>query len=333
MSLEDKQKLVVELRATPTDDKFYATAKALIAFITGLTGKLKWVEPELGEVKNIAGHDISCDGKVISKDATAKVYPWQAAALSRWVEPSEEFAAVLAKRNIELTKLRPAEAPAPAASELPITEIIKQAVAEGIKEGLKGAGKVAAMILLFACLLLGMNLQAQVQTTALGAPNSYHVYYVAGLNGGTNFILGTNYYTTATITTNTLVSPGIIISNGIAYNNPSTNYTYSTNVPGVVSVPNQDLLCIYLQYVLNTSGTGIATNTWDYSVDGMNWQTNALVITLTGAGTVPVATSSTQSQFGPGYIRLNQLGYPSTTVFMTNVILEVAGKASKTGPF
>ena len=92
LPLEELQKFVIELRAVTTGDKFYPTAKVLLAFATGLK---KYKEPELVEVTNEADHPVPVDGKEIAAGATGKVYPWQAAALSRWLTPVGKVASLL----------------------------------------------------------------------------------------------------------------------------------------------------------------------------------------------------------------------------------------------
>lgn len=92
LPLEERQKLVQELKQIGTGDKAYANAKAIIELITGMKD---WKEPKVIEVKNIAGHDVSVDGATIAKDATGKVFPWQASALARFLEPVAKAAAML----------------------------------------------------------------------------------------------------------------------------------------------------------------------------------------------------------------------------------------------
>ena len=92
LPLEERQKLVQELKQIGTGDKAYANAKAIIELITGMKD---WKEPKLVEVKNIAGHDITVDGATIAKDAAGKVFPWQLNALARFLEPVAKAAAML----------------------------------------------------------------------------------------------------------------------------------------------------------------------------------------------------------------------------------------------
>ena len=92
LPLEEKQKLVIELRSVKPGDKGYPNAKAIIELITS---EKKWKEPEPVEVKNVAGHEINVDGNSIAADGTGKVFPWQLAALARFLEPVTKAAALL----------------------------------------------------------------------------------------------------------------------------------------------------------------------------------------------------------------------------------------------
>jgi len=280
LPLEEKQKLVVELRAVKTGDKAYANAKAIIELITASKG---WKEPTLVEVTNIADHDVPVDGAVIAKGATGKVFPWQFSALARFLEP-------VAK---------------------------------------------AAALLLF-CLLLGLGIpaSAQVQNYVTGSSGTYNVVNIAGLNGGTNNIIGTNStFATPTYITNTIVSPNWLVSNGVTTVTFTTNVvSVSTNTPGVVSLVNSDSADIFWGFALTGAGTGNATATYDYSDDLVNWRLNAITATLAAQGTTFVGTNISLSLFTPGYIRLNTISYPSVTAIQTNVVQEVAKKPGRTGP-
>jgi hypothetical protein len=92
LPLEERQKLAIELRAVKTGDKLYANAKALLELITYSQG---WKEPALIEVKNVSGHVVTVDDSAIAPDATSKVFPWQFAALARFLEPVTKAAALL----------------------------------------------------------------------------------------------------------------------------------------------------------------------------------------------------------------------------------------------
>jgi hypothetical protein len=283
LTLEELQKFVIDLRRTRTDDRNYGRDKALIDFAVALK---KWKEPELVEVKNIADHAITIDGAKVEKDATTKCYPWQLAALRRWLEP---------------------------------------------------AGKAAAALLLGCLVLLGVNATAQVQTTAVGAPGTYHVYYIAGLNGGTNNNLGTNTYATpVTNTTSITTNANWSVVNGTPTNTPSYTTNVTITTPGIISVVNNDLLDVFWGFAMASNSVQTATLTADYSDDLINWNVGAWRQTLVANNTSFVSTNVTLSQFGPGYIRFNTMSVPFVTVgtnWQTNIVLEVTSKASKTGAF
>jgi hypothetical protein len=92
LSLEDQQKLVQDMAAVPQDSKLYARAQQIIALIKDQKG---YKDPKPVEVKNIAGHDISVNGRSVPKDGVAKVFPWELAALARFLEPVTKAAALI----------------------------------------------------------------------------------------------------------------------------------------------------------------------------------------------------------------------------------------------
>ena len=284
-TLEEKQKLVIELRAVPTNDKFYAAAKAIIAFTVALDD---WEEPKLIEVT--AKSFVAVDGKTLNKGDTAKVFAWQYQALRRFLTGPDD-----AKKK-------------------------------------KDAGPVASLIIAALLFAFGFTASAQTQAIVYGSKGSYVVYSIAGLYGGTNSLQGTNTFYAGVITTNTIIAPSILLSNGVAYNNPVTNYTYVTNVPGLLSVPNFDLVNLSWGFNLLGAGTATAGSLWDYSNDGSLWTSNALSLTLTGAGTALVSTNVALTGFGPGFLRLNTAWYANATNAMTNLWFTIGLKSSKTGP-
>ncbi len=283
MPLVDRQKLVIDLKQTPASEKFYPRAQQLISFITSMKD---WKEPEQIEVKNIAGHELTIDSVKIARDGTARVYPWQYAAVARFFE--------------------------------------------------KVGAAAALFLILFvvaATFIVAPRTQAQSQSYVLGSSGSYNVQSVAGLNGGTNAFIGTNSFTAPTMVTNSVVVANWIITNGVVQNFPTTNIlSIVTNVPGVVSVVNYDLLDLFWGYQLSAPGTSTAVMTADYSPDNVNWQLGAIAASLPAQGAAFVGTNINLSSFAPGYIRLNTIGYPSTNVLQTNVVVEVAKKTSRTGP-
>jgi hypothetical protein len=278
MTPEQRQKMVIDLRDTPVTDKFYATAKALIEFTVNLKG---WKEPVPIEVKNIAGHKITVDGKGLDKDATIKVFPWQFAALARFLEPVKA---------------------------------------------------IAAMLMLLSCIIFAA--QAQTQTTALGAPGQYWVRYIAALNGGTNSVNGA--------TTNSFTSPvtnSVIITNanwqvisGVATNEVYYSTNSTITVPGTFSIVNYDEFGMGFGFALRSAGTGSETAFVDYSPDNIQWQLNKWTIPLTASGTTAVWTNVDVTGVSGGYARLDSIGNTNATIAMTNVVFEVAVKASHLGP-
>jgi hypothetical protein len=91
LALEDKQKLVVDLKLVPKSDKYYETAQRLIKFTEALKG---YKAPELIEVTNVAGHDLTVDGITIPADGTVKILPWTYNALARFFEKAGKSAAL-----------------------------------------------------------------------------------------------------------------------------------------------------------------------------------------------------------------------------------------------
>jgi len=92
LPLEEQQKIVIDLKQVPQSDKYYETAQRLIKFITGLK---TYKAPQEIEVKNIAGHVVTVDNKIIEPEQTAKIHPWQLNALRRFLEPVAAAAMLL----------------------------------------------------------------------------------------------------------------------------------------------------------------------------------------------------------------------------------------------
>ena len=277
-NLGERKKLWVELKQVPTNDKFYANAKALLEVIEATDD---WEEPVQEEV--VAKEDTQIDGRAVKKGDTIKVYEWQFKALQRFLKLPE-------------------------------------------------AAKKAAALLLFACLLaFGFNAGAQTQINAVGSQGSYHVYYIAGLTG-TNGVTGTNTYATGVTNYTYITNANWTLVNGSATNASTITTNYTVNIPGLISVVNNDLINIVWALNLNNSGSGTATLSADYSDDLLVWKTGALTASLVANGTTQVSTNITLSGFGPGYIRFNTIAYPSATLVQTNV-LSVSAKAARSGPF
>lgn len=86
LPLEQKQKLVIELRGIQPGDKAYPNAKAIIELITS---DKKYQEPTLVKVKAL--DNVLVDGRDVKKDQETELLPWQYAALSRFFEVTEQL--------------------------------------------------------------------------------------------------------------------------------------------------------------------------------------------------------------------------------------------------
>lgn len=324
MPLIERQQLVVDLRGVPAADKFYAVALQLIS---AATSKKDWKEPEQIEVKNIAGHDITVDKTKITKDGTAKIFPWQFLAVRRFVEPTDEDTANAAIKPL-LRK--------PSADEGNYKPLTEEDVAKLIAKAFKEAGiKAATALLLFAFLLFGVGRAgAQTQSFMVGSvPSLYHTYSIAGLNGGTNAWSGSQSFTTPVVTSVTTTNPNWVVINGIATNEYTTSTQSITNAPGVISLANYDEAELFLGYNSLTSGgvTG-GTATWDYSPDGTYWQLNALTMYCAASGTSLVGTNYFfPIGTAPGLLRFNTLTFAGGGI-ASNITVEVALKPYRTGP-
>jgi hypothetical protein len=308
-TLEERQKMYVELKQVPTNDKYYATAKALIELIENTA---KWKEPKQGEV--VAVENLIVDGRPVNKGDTIKVYEWQFKALQRYLkdpnaeEPKEE-------------KPKQQQLQQPPAGSTPAGRAL---VARPLRK-------------LFRCCCshsssaFGLNADAQVQLNATGSQGNYHAYYIAGLNGTTNQV-GTNSFITGVTNFTYITNANWTLVNGSATNISTITTNQTVNVPGLISVVNNDLINISWYFNLNGAGSSTATLTADYSDDLVFWRSNALSLSLVANGTAQVSTNVTLSLFGPGFIRFNTIAYPSPTALQTNV-LSVQAKASRTGPF
>lgn len=91
LPLEERQKLVVELKDIQPGDKAYPNAKAIIELITS---DKKYKEPTMVKVKAL--EDVPVDGRDVKKESETEVYPWQFRALSRFFELVTKAAAVIA---------------------------------------------------------------------------------------------------------------------------------------------------------------------------------------------------------------------------------------------
>ena len=297
LPLEDQQKLVIELKTVPSGDKNYETAMRLIKFTEALKG---YKAPELIEVKNVAGHDITVDGKSIANDNTAKVFPWQFAALRRYLE---KVAALLLLSSIFYLL-----------SSCPL-----QAQIQPYVTGNPTTYNVQAVF--------GYDGWTNLLATATN--------YSAGGGAYSNIITGTATYYTAAVTNSTSVitNANWSLVNGV----PTNAVTYTTNTvlnqPGVVSLVNYDAVDLFIGGQLLQAGTG--TNlvaTWDLSDDQVNWRTNALTQNLILNGATYVGINTQLTLVTPGYIRLDDLATSAAGATVTNVTVLVAKKPYRTGP-
>jgi hypothetical protein len=252
-----------------------------------------WEAPELEDA--IATNNTIIDGKTVSKGESVKVYSWQFDALRRhFADPKE----------LETKKKK--SAPSSVVAAL-----------------------IAAFLFAFT-----FAATAQNQTYVVGGPGTYNVVSVAGLYGGTNNVVGTNTtYGVAQITTNTVVVPNWTFSNGIWTNTPTTNtISVTTNTPGVVSLVNLDMCNVVFGAALTGAGTSTAIASFDTSDDLITFQTNKYQCPILMAGTSFVSTNLGLTLVPFGYLRLNNISYPSPTTGLTNIVLTLSKKPGRTGP-
>jgi hypothetical protein len=292
LPLVERQKLWVEMKQVPTGDRDFANAKAIVTVIEDTED---WEAPEQKDV--VATDNTIVDGKAVKKGETVKVYEWQFAALRRHLAIPEELEARKARK--------------------------------------KAAGSAGAAAMLIGFLMLfGFTASAQNQTYVIGGPGTYNVVSIAGLYGGTNNVMGTNStFGTAVITTNTAVVPNWTSVNGVYTNAPTTNVvSITTNIAGAVSLANMDMADIVFGAQLTAAGTSTATAMFDASDDLVTWQSNKFSLTLVMAGTSYLSTNYGLTLVPNGYVRLNYVSYPSTTVALTNLTVTLAKKPGRTGP-
>ena len=86
-SLEENQKLWVELKTVTTSDKDFASARAIIELIEATED---WEAPK--QVTATAKDNVIVDGKAIKKGEAINLYPWQLNALRRFLATAEEIA-------------------------------------------------------------------------------------------------------------------------------------------------------------------------------------------------------------------------------------------------
>lgn len=325
MPLIDRQKLVVDLRNVPAKDKFYATALQLIGVATGMKD---WEEPKPIEVKNVAGHDITVDRTTIAADGTGKVFPWQYVALSRFLEATD-------KEEAEDALKAHVRKPSRDEGNFDLDSLVEKKVTEKLKA--MGIKAVAALILFAFMFRFAGRAGAQVQTYDVGStPGLYHVFYIGGLNGGTNAWTGDNAaFTNATtvITTITTNANWQIIS-GVATNEYYTSTNSYTNILGVISLVNYDEAELSFGFDPMQAAGGVTggTASFDYSSDMQTWQLNALQLYIP-TNVLNYVETNYFFPIGtvPGYLRLDNVLFPGSG-YGSNVTVKVGLKPYRTGP-
>jgi len=294
--LAERQKLWVELKQVATNDKDFATARAVVEVIEATDD---WEAPK--KLPVVATADTIIDGKAVKKGETVQVYDWQFAALRRYLVDPKEAEERKAKKAA-----KGGAAAALIAIILGLAFLCQTATAQ------------------VQTYLVGTQGQYNVQTVAGLNGNTNTVI-------GTNAT-----YAVSTIVTNVAVVPNWSFVNGIWTNAPTTNVlSVVTNTPGVVSVVNYDSFGIQQSFALMGAGTGPFISSWDTSGDAINWQTNAFQISTTASGVNQVTTYTNMIQVQYGYIRLNTAWNAAATGAgdqMTNLYVEVIKKSNRQGP-
>jgi hypothetical protein len=291
MSLIERQKLWVEMKAVGTADKDFANSRAIITIIEATDD---WDVPEKADA--IATDNTIVDGKSVKKGETVTVYEWQFKALRRHLITVEEAKAREEKKEA--------------------------------KKGKSSSGAAALLIglLLFA---FAFNLPAQNLTTITGYYGSYWSQYFVDLNGSTAnqvAFMKTNYWTPV-ITTNTIISPSIVVSNGVTYFNSVTNNTYATNNPAMANLSQVTDFTLTVGCAAFSGSTNInVPSGWDYSSDGVNWQTNRWLTPLTCYGTGPSSTNLDLTGINGGYIRFSGFDNSLNQTILTNEFARIQKK-------
>ncbi len=312
LPLEQKQKLVLELKGIQPGDKAYPNAKAIIELITN---DRKYKDPTPIKVKAL--DNVTVDGREVKKDQETEIYPWQYHALSRAFELlDEEFARELGDAAARNKKKRDGDmAQAKEAQNDQFSLIIGRL--DKIAELL---GKKVALI----ALVCGLALSAQAQYTPM---------IVGGLNGGTNFIAatsGVNALATSTTTTTIITNPVVTISNGT----PVFSVSYMTNTvtttPGLVNLTHYDGFGLEVSFALTGAGTTAVPVPLSQSVDGINfWPLGSF--SVTAAGTTQVTGGTNVNLWYPGYLLVGNITNANGTA-MTNVTVLVSKKGTRAGP-
>lgn len=346
MPLLQRQQLVIDLRTNVKEgDKNYPTAVQLVNTATSMRD---WREPDLMEVKNVAGHEITIDRTKIAADGSAKVYPWQFVAAARFLEAANEDEAEAAFK-VHIRKATSGESEKSLTTS-DVVSIVKansitedglaRAIAKALKEAGVGIAKAASVLLMLALLCLGRTARAQLTGPSYLTGPTSQGYNLLLINTGSNWWSGTLAFTNPI----TLVSNFSTNANWVVINGQSTNeYYYSSNttviVPGVISLANYDKADVSFGYQAQSAGPGTGVATFDTSADGISWQLNAFQLpvatnSIANVGGVSYMASTNLSLgpgFGPAYIRLNNVAF-SAGGWATNVFIEVGKKASITGP-
>lgn len=182
--------------------------------------------------------------------------------------------------------------------------------------------KAAALIALL--FLLGMSGFAQSQ---------YTNQFLGGLNGGTNGIntITTNYYHINTYLTNTIISPSVVVSNGTASITYTTNSTITTNILGAANITHFDAFALTFELAGTTGDISNIYAGFSKSVDGVNWQTNAILFGFMTPGTPMACWVTNYSLETEGYLCLDYIGCRSAGG-ITNLAVILTKKPIKAGP-
>ena len=82
---------------------------------------------------------------------------------------------------------------------------------------------------------------------------------------------------------------------------------------------------LYSAKCMATNGT-TTTITFDSSIDGSLWQSNAYTFSIAQNGTTPVTLCTNIPIGGVNYLRLNSIGNPASVGAVTNITFEYSAK-------
>ena len=303
LPLEELQKLVVELGLVQPNEKDYASAKALLAFATGLK---KYKAPEPITVTNEADFPIPVDGKIIPPGETGKVYAWQFTSLSRWLS-KVEGATAKAAALIALIFL--------------LGSNVTFAQTQPYVFGSASTYNVVA--------INGYYGWTNVLCTGTNAAG-------LGCVGYSNSLTLTNLFLTQAVTNTTSITTNAnwAFNTGIWTNTPTYTTNVTVNYPGMFSTANYDMWNLFVGAQFFTAGSGTNLVVYlDTGNDGITWNTNALSVTLLLNGTTYVGTNLSQTLFAPGYVRIDQITESGNLWQpVTNLTVTLGRKPSRTGP-